>query len=77
MNIINSNVQVQLTQEDKNKLQDAREVISHLFNLMYDYEQEYAISNIGEWYSMSEISNASNLLAALIGSDKMRLENKC
>lgn len=76
MNIINSNVQVQLTQEDKNKLQEAREVISHLFDLMYDYEQEYAISNVGEWYSMSEISNASNLMATLIGSDKMRLENK-
>lgn len=76
MNIINSNVQVQLTQEDKNKLQEAREVISHLFDLMYDYEQGYAISNIGEWYSMDEVSNASNLMAALIGSDKMQLENK-
>ena len=53
MNIITSNVQVQLTQEEKDKLQDAREVISHLFDLMYDYEQEYAISNIGEEYSMS------------------------
>ena len=76
MNIITSNVQVQLTQEEKNKLQDAREVISHLFDLMYDYEQEYAISNIGEEYSMSQIRDTSNLLAALIGSDKMRLENK-
>ena len=60
----------------KNKLQDAREVISHLFDLMYDYEQEYAISNIGEEYSMSQVRDTSNLLAALIGSDKMRLENK-
>ena len=76
MNIITSNVQVQLTQEEKNKLQDAREVISHLFDLMYDYEQEYAISNIGEEYSMSQVRDTSNLLAALIGSDKMRLENK-
>lgn len=48
MNVVNSNVQVQLTQEEKNKLQDAREVISHLFDLMYDYEQEYAVSNVGE-----------------------------
>ena len=76
MNIITSNVQVQLTQEEKDKLQDAREVISHLFNLRYDYEQEYAISNIGEEYSMSQVRDTSNLLAALIGSDKMRLENK-
>lgn len=43
---------------------------------MYDYEQEYAISNIGEEYSMSQVRDTSNLLAALIGSDKMRLENK-
>ena len=76
MNVINSDVQIQLTQEEKNKLQDAREVISHLFDLMYDYEQEYAISNIGEEYSMSQVRDTSNLLAALIGSDKMRLENK-
>lgn len=76
MNIITSNVQVQLTQEEKNTLQDAREVISHLFDLMYDYEQEYAISNIGGEYSMDEVSNASNLMASLISSDKMRLENK-
>lgn len=53
-----------------------REVISHLFDLMYDYEQEYAISNIGEEYSMSQVRDTSNLLAALIGSDKMQLENK-
>lgn len=53
-----------------------RDVISHLFDLMYDYEQEYAISNIGEEYSMSQVRDTSNLLAALIGSDKMRLENK-
>ena len=64
MNIITSNVQVKLTQEEKNKLQDAREVISHLFDLMYDYEQEYAISNIGEEYSMSQVRDTSNLLAA-------------
>lgn len=76
MNIITSNVQVQLTQEEKDKLQDAREVISCLFDLMYDYEQEYAISNIGEEYSMNQVRDTSNLLAALIGSDKMRLENK-
>lgn len=76
MNIITSNVQVQLTQEEKDKLQDAREVISRLFDLMYDYEQEYAISNIGEEYSMNQVRDTSNLLAALIGSDKMRLENK-
>ena len=76
MNIITSNVQVQLTQEEKNKLQDAHEVISHLFDLMYDYEQEYVISNIGEEYSMSQVRDTSNLLVALIGSDKMRLENK-
>ena len=76
MNIIAANVQVQLTQEEKDKLQDARKVISHLFALMYDYEQEYAISNIGEEYSMSQVRDTSNLLAVLIGSDKMRLENK-
>lgn len=76
MDIITSNVQVQLAQEEKNKLQDAREVISHLFDLMYDYEQEYVISNIGEEYSMSQVRDTSNLLTALIGSDKMRLENK-
>lgn len=76
MNIITSNIQVQLTQEEKDKLQDAREVISYLFDLMYNYEQEYAISNIGEEYSMSQVRDTSNLLAALIGSDKMRLENK-
>lgn len=76
MTIITSSVQVQLTQEEKDKLQDAREVISRLFDLMYDYEQEYAISNIGEEYSMSQIRDTSNLLAMLIGSDKMRLENK-
>ena len=76
MIIITSNVQVQLTQEEKDKLQDAREVISRLFNLMYDYEQEYAISNIGEEYSMSQVRDTSSLLATLIGSDKMRLENK-
>ena len=76
MNIITSNIQVQLTQEEKDKLQDAREVIFHLFNLMYHYEQEYAISNIDEKYSMSQVRDTSSLLAALIGSDKMRLENK-
>nr|DAH09493.1 MAG TPA: hypothetical protein [Caudoviricetes sp.] len=76
MNIIAANVQIQLTQEEKDKLQDAREVISRLFDLMYDYEQEYAISNIGEEYSMGQVRDTSNLLAALIGSDKMRLENK-
>ena len=76
MIIITSNVQIQLTQEEKDKLQDAREVIFRLFELMYDYEQEYAISNIDEEYSMSQVRDASNLLAALIGSDKMRLENK-
>lgn len=54
----------------------ACEVISHLFDLMYDYEQEYAISNIGEEYSMSQVRDTSNLLAALIGSNKMQLENK-
>lgn len=76
MDIITSNVQVQLTQEEKNKLQNAREVISHLYDLMYDYEQEYVISNIGEEYSMGQVCDTSNLMAALIGSDKMRLENK-
>ena len=76
MNIITSNIQVQLTQEEKDKLQDAREVIFHLFNLMYDYEQEYAISNIDEKYSMSQVRDTSSLLATLIGADKMRLENK-
>lgn len=76
MNIITSSVQVQLTQEEKNKLQDAREVISHLYDLMYDYEQEYVISNISEEYSMSQVCDTLNLMAALIGSDKMRLENK-
>jgi hypothetical protein len=76
MTLITSSIQVQLTQEEKDKLQDAREVISRLFDLMYDYEQEYAISNIGEEYSMSQVRDTSNLLATLIGSDKMRLENK-
>lgn len=76
MNIITSSVQVQLTQEEKNKLQDAREVISRLYDLMYDYEQEYVISNISEEYSMSQVCDTSNLMAALIESDKMRLENK-
>ena len=76
MNIITSTIQVQLTQEEKDKLQDAREVITHLFDLMYGYEQEYVISNMGEEYSMNQVRDTSNLLATLIGSDKMRLENK-
>ena len=76
MNIITSTFRLNSPKREKNKLQDAREVISHRFDLMYDYEQEYAISNIGEEYSMNQVRDTSNLLAALIGSDKMRLENK-
>lgn len=76
MEIIKAPIYAKLTENERKTLRDAREVISHLFDLMYDYEQEYAISNIGEEYSMSQVRDTSNLLAALIGSDKMRLENK-
>lgn len=76
MEIIKAPIYVKLTEEERKTLRDACEVISHLFDLMYDYEQEYAISNIGEEYSMSQVRDTSNLLAALIGSDKMQLENK-
>ncbi len=76
MQVIESAIHVQLTQEEKNKIRDAREVISHLYDLMYDYEQEYAVSNAGEEYSMSQVCEASDLMTSLITSDKFLLENK-
>lgn len=76
MNVIESAIKIQITQEEQDRIREAHEVIAHLYDIMLDYEQEYAISNIGEEYSMSQVRDTSNLLAALIGSDKMRLENK-
>lgn len=76
MNVIESAIKIQITQEEQDRIRETHEVIAHLYDIMLDYEQEYAISNIGEEYSMSQVRDTSNLLAALIGSDKMRLENK-
>ena len=76
MNIITSNVQVQLTQEEKNKLQDAREVISHLYNTMKDHKQMFIQSNDSDVdYCQAQVWDTYSLLSCLISSDKIQLEN--
>lgn len=76
MKIINSAVQVQLTQEEKNKLQEAREVLSHLYDIMQDYEQMFIQpSNSDNDYCQAQVWDACGLLTCLISSNKLRLEN--
>lgn len=60
MEIVKAPIYIKLTEEERKTLYDAYHIIS----------------NIGEEYSMSQVRDTSNLLAALIGSDKMQLENK-
>lgn len=75
MNVIESAVHIQLTQEEKDKIRAAHEVISHLYDTMYDYEQEFVCLNDGDSYSMEQVRDTCNLMAGLITFDKFRLEN--
>lgn len=75
MKIIESAIRIQLTQEEKDKINEAYEAISHLYDTMQDYEQEFVCSNDGSGYTMEQVRDTCNLMAVLITADKLRLEN--
>lgn len=74
MNVIESAIKIQITQEEQNKISEAREVIAHLYDIMYDYEQEY-ICCINDNFSLEQVRDASNLMAMLQSFKEFRLEN--
>lgn len=74
MNVIESAIKIQITQEEQNKISEAREVIAHLYDIMYDYEQEH-ICCINDNFSLEQVRDTSNLMAMLQSFKEFRLEN--
>lgn len=74
MNVIESAIKIQITQEEQDKIREAHEVIAHLYDIMFDYEQEF-ICGACDSYSLAQVRDASNLMAMLLSSKEFRLEN--
>jgi len=74
MNVIESAIKIQITQEEQDKIREAHEVIAHLYDIMLDYEQEF-ICGASDSYSLAQVRDASNLMAMLLSSKEFRLEN--
>ena len=76
MKVIESNVRIQLTQEERNKFHDVADVLSDLYDLMCDYEQKYVNLDFGNKYSSSQIHDLLDLAAMLTTSEVLRLEKE-
>lgn len=74
MNVIESAIKIQITQEEQDRIREAREVIAHLYDIMLDYEQEF-ICGACDSYSLAQVRDASNLMAMLLSSKEFRVEN--
>ena len=74
MNVIESAIKIQITQEEQDKIREAHEVTAHLYDIMLDYEQEF-ICGACDSYSLAQVRDASNLMAMLLSSKEFRLEN--
>ena len=74
MNVIESAIKIQITQEEQDKTREAHEVIAHRYDIMLDDEQEF-ICGAGDSYSLAQARDASNLMAMLLSSKEFRLEN--
>ena len=75
MDVIESAICIQFSKEEKDKLCEAREVLSHLYNTMDSYNQNFVSSNDGNNHSKDQVWEAWNLLTYLILFDKFQLEN--
>lgn len=74
MNVIESAIKIQITQEEQDRIREAREVIAHLYDIMLDYEQEF-ICGACDSYSLAQVRDASNLMTMLLSSKEFRVEN--
>lgn len=74
MNVIESAIRIQITQEEQDKIREAHEIITHLYDTMLDYEQEF-ICWAGDSYSLAQVRDTSSLMAMLLSCKEFSLEN--
>lgn len=76
MEIIESAICIQLSKEEKDKLYEAHEIMSHLYSTMRDHKQTFIQSNDSDVdYCQAQVWDTCSLLSCLVSSDKLQLEN--
>lgn len=75
MEIIKAPIYVKMTEEEREALRDAYDILNELYNVIADNDCEYVSDTCGNDYDRLDIALTANVLQMLAPAEKVEIRN--